>query len=275
MCRWLAYSGKPVLVSDLQVDGRPTRYRVTGAGEPLVLVHGLAGSWQWWSPLLPTLSQRHRVYIVDLPRLCRTLGGADLSAWLERWLDAAGLERVDLAGHSLGGLVAAELAAHRPERTRRLVLVAPAGISCGRSIAVRAVSLLVALKDIRASLATVAADALRCGPSGVARGAVFVSTRDLRETLPAIRTPTLLVWGERDRLVPIRVAAEWQHLIPRSRVASLPCGHVPMLEMPHDLAACMLGFLDEELLDDCRDQVGTRVMDRVGLTGDDDQPPPR
>jgi pimeloyl-ACP methyl ester carboxylesterase len=240
-----------------------------------LLVHGLAGSWQWWSPLLPTLSQRHRIYLVDLPRLCRTFGGADLSAWLERWLDAAGLERVDLAGHSLGGLVAAEFAAHRPERTTRLVLVAPAGISCGRSIAVRAASLLVALNDIRPSFATVAADALRCGPAGVARGAVFASTHDLRETLPAIRAPTLLVWGERDRLVPIRVAAEWQHLVPSSRLARLSCGHVPMLEMPHDLAECMLGFLDEELLDDGRDHVGTRVVDRVGLTGDDDQPPPR
>src|SRR3954449_6761211 len=98
-------------VREVQVAGRPARYRLTGAGEPLVLVHGLAGSWQWWSPLLPMLSPRHRIYLVDLPRLGRTLRGADLSAWLEHWLDAVDLERVDLAGHSLGGLVRAEIRA--------------------------------------------------------------------------------------------------------------------------------------------------------------------
>jgi pimeloyl-ACP methyl ester carboxylesterase len=262
-------------VREVAVDGRPVRYRATGTGKPLVLVHGLAGSWRWWSSLVLPLASRRRVHIVDLPRLGRTVRGTELSTWLEHWLDAAGLERVDLAGHSLGGLVAAEFAARRGSRTRRLVLVAPAGIPCGRSLPVRAVSLLGALNDARASLRMVAADALRSGPSAVARGVVFVSSRDLREELPDVRAPTLLVWGERDRLVPPRIAAEWQRLLPSSRLVWLSCGHVPMLEAPLDLAGCMLGFLDEELADDSRDQVGTRVVHRVGLAGNDDEPPSR
>jgi pimeloyl-ACP methyl ester carboxylesterase len=262
-------------VRDVEVDGRPVRYRVTGSGKPLVLVHGLAGSWRWWSPVLRLLAERRRVYVVDLPRLRRGAVGAQLSAWLGRWLDAAALERVDLAGHSLGGLVTAELAAHRGERTRRLVLVAPAGIPCGRSVPARAVPLLRSLNDIRGSFAMVAADALRAGPFALTRGAAFVSNHDLREELPEVRAPTLLVWGDRDRLVPIRIAEEWQQLLPTSRLARLSCGHVPMLEAPDDLAGCMLGFLDEELADDSRDDVGTRVVDRVGLARDDDEPSSR
>ena len=123
-----------VEVRELVVDGSPTAYRVAGEGEPVVLVHGLSGSWRWWRPVLEPLTERRRVYVPDLPRLGRRLPAAELTGWFGRWLDAAGLERVDLIGHSLGGLIAAELAAEQPSRARRLALVAPAGIPCGTSL---------------------------------------------------------------------------------------------------------------------------------------------
>src|SRR5205085_8600957 len=129
------------------------------------------------------------------------------------------------------------------------------------------------LNDIRASFAMVGADALRWGPFAIARGITFVSNHDLRDDLPAVRAPTLLVWGERDRLVPPRVAAEWQWLLPAARIARLSCGHVPMLEAPRELAGCMLGFLDEGPADDGRDQAGTRVVDGMRLAQHDDHPP--
>ena len=261
---------------ETEVDGRRVRYRGTDTGDrPLVLVHGLAGSWRWWSPLFESLAERRRIYVVDLPRLRRGIPAAELSAWLGRWLDAVGLERVDIAGHSLGGLVAAELAADGQERTRRLVLVAPAGIPCGRGILGRALPLLGELYDIRASLPMIAADALRTGPFAVARGVAFVSKSDLRTELRTVRAPTLLVWGDRDRLVPVRFADEWHRMLPDSRLARLPCGHVPMLEAPHELAACMLSFLDDELADDSCDQLGTRVVDGMRLAGHEDEPTAR
>jgi pimeloyl-ACP methyl ester carboxylesterase len=238
---------------EIEVGGRAVRYRVTGSGEPLVLVHGLAGSWRWWSPLLRALAARRRVNIVDLPRLRSPLRPEQLSAWLGGWLDAAGLEQVDLAGHSLGGLVAAELASIQRGRTRRLVLVAPAGIPCGRSLPSRFVQLGVELYDARRWLPMLAYDALRTGPVDVVRGIAFVSGRDLRSELAAVRAPTLLVWGERDRLVPLHVAEEWRQTLPDARLAYLPCGHVPMLEAPRQLADSMLSFLDEELVDERRD----------------------
>ena len=235
-------------VHEVEVDGRPVRYRVTGSGEPLVLVHGLAGSWRWWSPMLEQLGARRRVHVVDLPRLRHPVRAAQLSKWLAGWLDALGLDDPELAGHSLGGLVAAELAAMRD--TRRLVLVAPAGIPCGRGLPGRALPLLRALYDVRGSLPMLTVDAVRTGPLDVARGIAFVSSRDLREELSTVRAPTLLVWGERDRLVPLRIAEEWRQAMVDVRLAYLHCGHVPMLEAPAELAACMLSFLDDELADE-------------------------
>ena len=232
---------------ELEVDGRTVRYRVTGSGEPLVLVHGLGGSWRWWSPVLELLAARRRVYVVDLPRLRDPVGAPQLSEWLARWLDAMALERFELAGHSLGGLVAAELAAERREQTRRLVLVAPAGIPCGRGLPGRALPLLRTLYDVRGWLPMVTVDAVRSGPLDVFRGIAFVSGRDLREELATVRAPTLLVWGERDRLVPLELAEEWRQALADVRLEHLHCGHVPMLEAPAELATCVLSFLDDEL----------------------------
>jgi pimeloyl-ACP methyl ester carboxylesterase len=256
------------------VEGRPVRYRVSGEGEPLVLVHGLAGSWRWWSPLFGALTERHRVHVLDLPRPRHTSGLVEMSMWLSRWLDAAGLERVDVVGHSLGGLLAAELAARRPARVGRLALVAPAGIPCGRNVAGRALPIFEALYDVRSSLHVVAADAMRAGPLDLARGVAFVWRTDLRSELALVRAPTLVIWGEGDRLVPARLAEEWHRSLPRARIVRLRCGHVPMLEAPGELAVSLLAFLDEELADDAGDEVGPRVVNGVRLGRDDDEPAP-
>jgi pimeloyl-ACP methyl ester carboxylesterase len=245
---------------------------VVGSGEPLVLVHGLAGSWRWWSPLLERLARMHRVHAIDVPRQRGSVPGTALSAWLARKLDEAELDQVDLAGHSLGGLVAAELAALRPERVRRLVLVAPAGIPCGRSLPGRSLPLVETLYDLRRSLPLVVSDALRAGPLGLAHGIAYVSSRDLWAELPEVRAPTLLLWGERDRLVPLWVAEEWQRLVPHARLELLPCGHVPMLEQPGAVADHIEAFLREELPNDPGDGRGSREVNGVRLAGDDDQP---
>jgi pimeloyl-ACP methyl ester carboxylesterase len=254
------------------VNRRPVE---AGAGKPLVLVHGLAGSSRWWSSVIEPLSARRHVYAVDLPAFPRRLEAVDLGAWLSRWLDSMGLERVDVVGHSLGGLVATQLATTSPERVRRLVLVAPAGISCGRGFVGRAFPLLHELVDIRSSLPIVVGDALRTGPVGITRGIRFVWTHDVRPTLPAVRAPTLLVWGESDRLVPARIAAEWHELIAESRIVHVHRGHVPMLEAPRELAECILAFLDEERTNDVGDEVRARVVNGMGLAGTHDQSPAR
>jgi pimeloyl-ACP methyl ester carboxylesterase len=259
----------------VEVNGRTARFTVAGSGDPVVLVHGLAGSRRWWSPLVPAFAVHRRVYALDLPRPSQGTPPTSWSTWLARWFDVVGLERADVVGHSLGGIVAAEFAAAYPERTRRLVLVAPAGIPCGRGLVGRALPLAGALADLGGWLPMVVGDAVRAGPVAVARAISFVSTRDLRAELRGVRAPTLLLWGERDRLVPVRVADEWQSILHASRIVYVTCGHVPMLEAPEQVAAEILGFLSEELEHDVGDQVGPRVVNGMRLARHHDESPAR
>jgi pimeloyl-ACP methyl ester carboxylesterase len=255
----------------LEADGARARYPLLGGGPPAVLVHGLSGSWRWWSPVSESLAERRSVYVPELPRLRRPIHPSGLSGWLGRWLRAVGLDEVDLVGHSLGGLVAAELAATRPEYLRRLALVAPAGIPCGRGLFGQSLRLVVTLYELRKQFPTIAVDALRTGPLPLLRGATFVSDHDLRAELASVRIPSVLIWGERDRLLPTSFVDEWQRLLPGSRVVVLPCGHVPMWEAPEQLARCLLEFFEEELCDEPCHQLWPRVVSGVRLTGDDDE----
>ena len=95
-------------------------------------------------------------------------------------------------------------------------------------------------------LATVAADAVRTGLPALARGAWFATHQPFAG---AIGAPTLLVWGERDRLVPAEQAARWREAIPQARLEVVPrVGHVPMLEAPSRFGELLQQFLDD--LDD-------------------------
>lgn len=261
-------------VIPLDLDGTRVDYRVTGSGSDLLVLHGLSGSWRWWTEVVELLQHYHRVHLVGLPRLGRIRAG-ELAAWLVRFLDAADLRQVDIVGHSLGGLLAAELAVQHPDRIRRLVLVAPSGISCERGVLGRSLPLFGELLDIRERLPTIVTDALRTGPVSLVHGVAYIWERDLRGELHEVTAPTLLVWGDHDRLIPARVAEEWQQLLPDSRLVRLPCGHVPMWSAPRELAASVLAFLDEEVADDPRDELRPREVDRVGLARDDDEPPVR
>lgn len=255
----------------LELDGAAVDYRVTGAGRDLLVLHGLSGSWRWWTQLVHLLEPHLRLHFVGLPRLGRVRAG-EIAPWLSRVLDAARLGTVDVVGHSLGGLLAAELAAQHPERVRRLVLVAPAGISCDRGVLQRSLPLFGELLDVGGRLPTIVADAVRTGPVSLVHGVAYIWERDLRPELHTVAAPTLLVWGDHDRLVPARVAEEWQRLLPDSRLVRLRCGHVPMWSAPDELAAGMLAFLGDELANELGDETRPGEVDRVGLARDDDEP---
>src|SRR5215211_9007083 len=191
------------------VGGLPVRYEAAGEGEPVVLVHGLSGSTRWWSRNVSKLAERYRVYLVDLPgfgrmrRLGRPFVLAEAAAWLSGWMEAVGLQRAHLVGHSMGGYVCLRLAASRPEVVRRLVLVAPAGVPTGRSMLGHLGPLLGAARYATPSFRPVLVrDALRTGPATLWRAARDLLAEDVRDDLRSIMAPTLLVWGERDTLVP-------------------------------------------------------------------------
>src|SRR6476469_2462268 len=120
-------------------------YGVAGIGPPVVLVHGLSGSSRWWRRNIGALTPYRRVYVIDLigfgaSHARQRFALAEASSYLIRWMDQLELERVSLVGHSMGGLIAAELAADAPDRVDRLVLVDPAALPLDAHLLTHALS---------------------------------------------------------------------------------------------------------------------------------------
>lgn len=241
---------------EVRVGGWPIGYEVAGEGEPVILVHGLSGSTRWWSRNVPAIAERHRLYLVDLPgfgtmrSLRRRFVLAETAKWLSEWMEAAGLERAHLVGHSMGGYISVRLAASRPELVRRLVLIAPAGVPAKRSMLGHLVPLLLAVRYATpAFMPVLIRDALRMGPSTLWRAARDLLAEDVRGDLQNIEAPTLLVWGEHDPLIPLAVGDLLREEIPNSRLLLLQrAGHVPMFDRPKEFDAALLAFLAGELV---------------------------
>jgi pimeloyl-ACP methyl ester carboxylesterase len=209
----------------------------------IVLVHGLGASIRWWRGVLPALRDYDVVY-------------GDPRRELEVGDDAI------LVGHSLGGMRAAQYAARHP--VRKLVLVAPAGIPWERPFVVDTLAMFNQA-PLR-FLPRIAADSLLWGPYNLVRYGLE-ATRT-RVDVSTITAPTLIVWGERDNLVPVRVAQQWRDAIPGARLELVPgARHVPMFESPSAFAEVLLDFL--------RDDAGSGVVDGVRLAGNDDEPSSR
>lgn len=243
---------------EVRVRGLPVRYEVAGEGEPVVFVHGLSGSTRWWVRNVPALAERHRVYLVDLPgfgamrRLRRHFVLAEAADWLSAWMGALALEKAHLVGHSMGGYVCLRLAARQPAVVQRLILVAPAGVPTGRSMVGHLVPLLGAARHATPRfLPVLARDALRMGPATLLRASRDLLAEDVREDLRRIQAPTLLLWGERDTLVPPAVGNLLREEIPDSRLFVLErAAHVPMFDRPEDFDAALLAFLAGESVGD-------------------------
>ena len=240
------------------MGGQLVRYQVAGEGEPVVLVHGLSGSTRWWARNITALAGKYRVYLVDLPgfgamrRLRRHFVLAEAASWLAAWMEAVGLGEAYLVGHSMGGYVCLRLAAQRPEALRRLVLVAPAGVPAGRSLFGHLVPLLLAFRPASPSfLPVLVYDAMRTGPATLWRAARDLLAEDVREDLRHIDAPTLLIWGERDPLVPPSIGDLLRREIAGSHLLVLEnAGHVPMFDRPQGFNAALLAFFSADVLRD-------------------------
>jgi len=233
------------------VGGTVVRYQTVGTGPPVLLVHGLAGSWRWWRPVAGQLGTRHRLYLVDLPGFGSARGQPfvfrDAPSFLRTLIEQLGLERPHLVGHSLGGAVCARAAALWPQSIGRLVLAAPACVLERRHLAHYALPLAHAARHMRPSfLSVVAADSLRAGVVTLYRAAAQILAEDARgDELANIATPTLLVWGDRDPLIPLRLARQYEQTLAEARLVVIPgSGHVPMTDRPAQFAQAVLEFLN-------------------------------
>ena len=245
-------------------------YHVGGEGEPVLLVHGLGGSSGNWVEVLPELVERYRVIAVDLPGhagsgpLARGATMDDFAAATAAVLEAEGVQRAVVAGHSLGGLVALRLARSRPELVRGLLLVAPAGIATTSRVMEALVIAAAAVRPGRAvarfrhrwadrvwyrravfrpwfvsdpvaltprATHGLLSDQPRHTDTKVAGRAMIAD--DPRRDLPEIACPVVILWGARDAQLPLEDAFEYaRRLRARLRLVA-DCGHLVIVERPH------------------------------------------
>lgn len=271
-------------VGTADVVGTPVNYVELGAGPAVVLVHGLAGSWQNWLETVEHLSARHRVIALDLPGF----GASPKPSWelsmpaygrlLHDFCERLGVERATFAGSSMGGFVATELATREPDRVEGLVLVSAAGVTWAkarREPAAMVGRMARAARPLmfRYQMAGLRREGLRQmayrgvfhDPSSLRRELLWEQVvpalnatgfydaltslvgYDARERLKEIEVPSLIVWGRNDRVVPVGAAAQYQRLIGDNAATVIfdECGHMPMLERPTRFNRLLDGFLGD------------------------------
>jgi pimeloyl-ACP methyl ester carboxylesterase len=236
-----------------------------GSGRPLVLLHGAGGAGAWL-PYMVDLAARQDVIVPEHPGY----GASDTPEWLDTvadlanfyldFLDQLDLSAVDLVGFSIGGWIAAELAVRNARRLASLTLVGAAGIHVP-GVAQIDTFLLTDEQRVRAMFHDPKrADAMVERLKDPAFEDIDLKNRTttaklawqprgydphLYKWLHRIDVPTLLVWGEHDRMFPKDYAFAYQRLIPGSQVAIIPdCGHVPQIEQRQAFVAALEGFLD-------------------------------
>ncbi len=246
-----------------------------GAGEPLVLLHGLGSQWSVWSQMLPALEAHYDVIALDLPGFAGSPPDGtgprlqDLAERVERFFQEAGLDHPHVAGNSLGGGIALELARRRAVRTA--TAIAPIGFWTARERTYCQQSLTQALRiagAVRPVLPAICA-------TGAGRTMLLAQnfakpwrmTKDeALETItgaldaPAFRpvrdafdhytfhdaeelrgVPVTIAWGDRDRLLLYRQAARARRVLPWAQHVTLTgCGHVPFWDDPEQVSAVML-----------------------------------
>jgi pimeloyl-ACP methyl ester carboxylesterase len=254
-----------------------------GETDPLVLLHGIAGSGQTWLPVLEELARREfprAVIAVDLlghggsaaPR-----GDYSVSALAGIVRDTVGLlghQHATIVGHSLGGGVAMQFAYLFPERCGRLVLIASGGFGRSVSPLIRASNLpgagtviatvlnkgttelltrqsrrwQVEARELAAHLASLSDPAKRTAYLQVVRGSTDIKGQRVSATdrlYLAEAVPTLIIWGDRDRIIPVEHGLRAAKLMPNSRLEIIEgAGHFPHCSYPRRVVAELLRFLE-------------------------------
>lgn len=272
-------------VRHLSLHGHEVAYRVAGEGQTLVLLHGIAGDSRTWLEPMRRLADRYRVLAPDLlghGDSAKPIGDYSLGAHacsVRDLLQALGIVRATLVGHSLGGGIALQLTYQFPEVCERIVLVASGGLGRDVSFLLRALSLpgaeavlslafpafvlkrgealrvwlrsrgihapgLAEKWNAYASLADV--DTRRAFVrelrAVVDQGGQFVSAHD---RLYLARHPTLIVWGSRDTVIPVAHARLAHAAIPGSRLEIFPhADHFPHVECPDRFAKVLENFIE-------------------------------
>ncbi len=267
----------PFQSRDLVVLGRRLHVRTRGDGPTVLLLHGLGATSHLWDSLeLPG----RRLVAPDLPGFgCSeprsgNLGPEELAVVFDTALDLLGVQDLCVVGHSMGALAAMELARRRGSRVRAAVLVAapltlPKVVHAGHVRGLgEAFYKLPALAPVsraaaRLYLTWLFGDRRRLRPDSVTRyveasavpgfwDTMLAGTRGIlgwrgRDTLGVLRVPSLVLWGEKDPLLPVRVGRELAQALPDAEFQLLHgCGHTPAEEIPQEFSRIVRSYLERK-----------------------------
>jgi pimeloyl-ACP methyl ester carboxylesterase len=264
---------KTVNENFLQIDGHKIRYLDAGNSKnTLVLIHGLGASAERWNKVIPLFANSFHVIVPDLIGF----GYSDkpivdytpdfFSEFLEKFFISSGIERPYIVGSSLGGQISAEYASVHSQEIEKLVLVSPAGMMKQSTPALDAY-ILAALYPNQASAKNVFELMEGSGKSvddSIVNGFIermqlpnaklaFMSTvlglknsESIATKLKSITTPTLIIWGGNDPVIPVNFADDFVSAIPNCRFYKMDgCGHTPYVEDPHTFVVNVLEFLND------------------------------
>ncbi|MBI4123135.1 MAG: alpha/beta hydrolase [Parcubacteria group bacterium] len=251
---------------NFELGGIQVHYKEAGQGEPLLILHGWGGSSESWVLLQRALSKEgFRVIAIDLPGFGKTnppamaWGVQEYSSFVEQFVSAIGLDKFSLLGHSFGGQIAITFAVQNSEKIKKLILAAPPGIRRPPGLKEKMVGLasklvnvlfwIVPSQEARENLKKAGYRLIKRRDYLKAEGVMRqIMQRVIREDLfsifSQIRVPTLIIWGDDDRQVPVQDAYTLLREIPHSAVEIIPkAGHVPHLKTPEKLSALVTKFL--------------------------------
>ena len=254
--------------STVTVAGTAVELFSGGSGPPLLFLHGAGGNagWQAWHS---DLAQSYTVYVPSQPGF----NGTERPDWVYTIADvchfnqmlaaALGLDNYILMGSSMGGWVAAEMAAMCRYQLKALILVGAAGIKPvqGEIAEIFMVSAQTRQRQRFYDIAQVPnaeqyQRELTPEEQLVAHSNQEMASRlcwrpylhnpSLPHYLPAVATPTLLVWGRQDAIIPVECGELYRDALPNARLEVIDqCGHSPALEKPAQFLAAVRAFLDE------------------------------
>lgn len=258
------------------INGYELHVEEHGAGEPLLLVAGLGGSGRFWSAQVEALSRHYRVILHDHRGVGRSgpaplvSNARELADDLLRLMDALGLERAHLVGHSTGGAIGQHIALRAPERLRSLVLSAswagPTPLFVRTFHTRRDVLINSGPLNYLMVGTLLASPAWWLGPRFRSTEEYFrtrlaefpglevelgrlnaVMTHDLRWRVGEIRTPTMVICARDDQLTPPGMSEELAQRIPGARLEVLPeGGHFCPMTVTADYNERILAFLKSQ-----------------------------
>jgi len=254
---------KNILINDLRVN-----YKIAGEGPAVLVLHGWGGSSDSWRKVQEILSEKgYNILTPDLPGFGKSVtprapwGINDYTDFVSSFIKETKLDNFSLLGHSFGGRIAIRFSSLYPEKINKLILCDSAGIKPTPDFKTKTIfrlakignaiftsKILERMKDSARNIFYIITrnrDYARA--RGVMRETIKkVLEEDLLPDLDKVSTKTLIVWGENDRIVPMKYGNIIKENIKDSEIVLIPkVGHSPHLEVPEKLSEIILKFLNE------------------------------